>query len=109
LQQSSADALLLVVLPLAALGLVLGRRNRAMLIVAANVGTVIFSGAFFFGEARYNVPYAPFALLLSVVGVYELLSRVWRFVRRRATRRRMASPVRPYAAPSLEPTSREAA
>ena len=82
LQEASANALLFGVLPLAALGLVLGRHNRTMLIVAANLVTVVISAAFFFGEARYNIPYAPFALLLAVVGAYEVQSRVRRVVRR---------------------------
>jgi hypothetical protein len=83
LQRSFADALLFGVIPLSVLGLVLGRRNRTMLIVAANLATVVVAAALFFGEARYNVPYAPFALLLAVVGLYEVLDRSWRFLRRR--------------------------
>jgi hypothetical protein len=92
LQDGFADTLLSGVLPLAALGLALGRRNRTLLIVAANLTTIIVSGAIFFGEARYNIPYAPFALLLAVAGVYELVTRARRFVRRRLAARRRAAP-----------------
>ena len=95
LQRSFADVLLFGVLPLSVVGLLLGRRNRTMLIVAANLATVVIAAALFFGEARYNVPYAPFALLLAVVGVCEVLGRSWRFGRRRfgiiATKMRMRS------------------
>lgn len=76
IQPLFADTLLFVVLPLAAIGVLLGRFNRTMLLVLANIVTVIVAAAMFYGEARYNVPYAPFALLLGVVGVYEVSRRV---------------------------------
>ncbi len=94
LQRSFADALLFGVLPLSGLGLLLGRRNGTMLIVAANLVTVVFAAAFFFGEARYNIPYAPFALLLAVVGLYEVVIRFLRIVRRLRSARRAATPRR---------------
>jgi hypothetical protein len=66
------DALAFVFLPLCAAGLTLGRRNRTMLILAANLVTVPIAAWFFFGEARYHVPYDPFIVILAVVGAYEL-------------------------------------
>jgi hypothetical protein len=69
-------------LPLAALGVLLGRRNAALFVSAANAGTCIFAAAFFFGEGRYHVPYDPFFVLLATVGVYEVVRRVTRRVRR---------------------------
>jgi len=78
--------LLFPVLPLGALGLALGRRNRTMFVLAANLFTLVFAAAFFFGEARYHVPYDPFFLVLAVVGAYELLRRAARHVARRRLR-----------------------
>jgi hypothetical protein len=66
------DALAFVFLPLCAAGLALGRRNRTMLILAANLVTVFIAAWFFFGEARYHVPYDPFIVVLAIVGAYEL-------------------------------------
>jgi hypothetical protein len=97
LQQWFAAALRVVVLPLCAVGLVLGRRNRAMLVLAANLATPIVAAAIYFGEARYHVPYDPFALLLAVVGLYELGRRTAGLARRmrlryaRATNRSIRS------------------
>jgi hypothetical protein len=79
------DILQWVVLPLGAMGLLLGRRNALLYLLAANVVTAVVAAAFFFGEARYHVPYDPFLLLLAVTGGYEVLRRgrslmrgVWR-------------------------------
>lgn len=72
LQDVFARAFEFVVVPLCVLGLVLGRRNATMLILAANIATVVVAAAIFFGEARYHVPYDPFALLLAVVGAHEV-------------------------------------
>ncbi len=57
---------------LSVVGLVLGRKNHTMLVVAANLGTLFIAAAFYFGEARYRTPYDPFIILMSVVGGYEL-------------------------------------
>jgi len=76
------DILLYAGLPLSAIGLTLGRKNKAMYMLLVNIVTIVFTAAFFFGEARYLVPYDPFILLLAVVGCYELYGRIPRFVRR---------------------------
>jgi hypothetical protein len=60
-------------LGLSVVGLVLGRKNHAMLIAAANLATLLVAAAFYFGEARYRTPYDPFVILLAVVGGYELV------------------------------------
>jgi hypothetical protein len=108
LQRTFADAFLNVVLPLAAIGLLLGRWNRTVLLIVANITTLVFAAAVFYGEARYNVPYAPFALLLAVVGVYEILRRaarigraLWRRLPRRAERTLQASEANAGRAPTL--------
>jgi hypothetical protein len=75
LQEYFRDVFIFGVLPLCALGLALGRRNRAMLIAAANLVTVVFTAAVFFGEARYRIPYDSFALVLAVVGASEIYER----------------------------------
>jgi hypothetical protein len=95
LGEAYQDILQRVVLPLAAFGLLLGRRNRLLLILAANVITAIVAAAFFFGEARYHIPYDPFLLLLAVTGGYELLRRGRRIVRRLGWRVRLALSRRP--------------
>jgi hypothetical protein len=82
LQKSFAAALVFGVLPLGALGIALGRRNRTMMVFLANLVTPIIAAALYFGEARYHVPYDPFALLLAVVGCYEL-GRILAFVQRK--------------------------
>jgi len=61
----------------------LGRKNHALFIAAANLWTSILCAAFFFGEGRYHVPYDPFAVLLAVVGCYEVARRVRRWLSRR--------------------------
>ena len=76
-----------VVLPLCALGLLLGPRNATTLILAANLATVVVAAAVFFGEARYHVPYDPFAIVLAVVGAHEVVRRSARFFRLRRYRR----------------------
>jgi hypothetical protein len=82
LQETFRDVLLFAVLPLTAIGLALGPRNRTMLILAANFTTLVIAAAFFFGEARYHVPYDPFAIVLAVVGVRELFVRARRVLSR---------------------------
>jgi len=84
LQRGYATALLYVVSPLALVGIVLGRKNRALFIAAANLCTSVVCAAFFFGEGRYHVPYDPFALLLAVVACHEITRRV-RAARARGT------------------------
>jgi hypothetical protein len=87
------DALAFVFLPLCAVGLVLGRRNRTMLILAANLVTVLIAAWFFFGEARYHVPYDPFIVVLAVVGAYELGRRGLHLLASARARARVPSPV----------------
>jgi hypothetical protein len=88
LQQIYGDVLLNAVLPLAVVGVILGRRGHAMFIAVANIVTVAIAAAMFYGEARYNVPYAPFALLLAAVGVYEISVRTGPMVHRMIDARR---------------------
>ncbi len=94
LQESFARAFEFVVLPLCVLGLVLGARNRTMMILAANLATVAVAATIFFGEARYHVPYDAFAILLAVVGAHEVCRRGISLVRRQRVRRasRLAQP-----------------
>jgi hypothetical protein len=94
LQESFARAFKFVVLPLCVLGLVLGPRNGTTLILAANLATVVVAAAVFFGEARYHVPYDPFAILLAVVGSHEVYRRAISLVRLLQQRRasRLCSP-----------------
>ncbi len=82
LQEAFASVVLYAALPLAALGIALGKRCSALFIAAVNAGTCIFCAAFFFGEGRYHVPYDPFFVLLAVVGCYEVGRRVWWRVKR---------------------------
>jgi hypothetical protein len=91
LQTSFRDALLYAVLPLCGVGLMLGRHNRTAWVAAANLGTAVFSAAIFFSEARYHVPYDPFAILLAVAGAYEVVTRL-------AKRLRLARRPRPIRA-----------
>jgi hypothetical protein len=91
LQEWFARAFRLVVLPLCALGLLLGPRNATLLVLAANLATVIVAAALFFGEARYHVPYDPFAIVLAIVGARELGVRGLAAARR--LRRRSAAVV----------------
>jgi hypothetical protein len=79
LQQVFRNVALYEVLPLSLVGLALGRRNRTTLILGANLATIVIAAAFFFGEARYHVPYDPFALVLAAAGIYELgvRGRAW--------------------------------
>jgi hypothetical protein len=69
------SAVLYGVLPLCAIGLVLGRPDRLKFLTLANVAAVAFASARYYGESRYRVPYDPFAILFAVVGIYELGSR----------------------------------
>jgi hypothetical protein len=78
-----AAATLFVALPLCWLGIVLAPKNRTTLVVAANLVTPIFVAAFYFGEARYRVPYDSFVLLLAVVGVVEGSRRAATLIHRR--------------------------
>jgi hypothetical protein len=76
LQEIYATGLLDLVLPLAAVGIMLARRDRAKVIIVANLVAVVLAAAFFYGEARYNVPYVPFEVLLAVAGCYEMGTHV---------------------------------
>jgi hypothetical protein len=82
LQKAYASTLLYVVLPLAAAGSLLGKRNAALFIATVNLVTCVVCAFFFFGEGRYHVPYDPFALLLGATGVYELGRRAPSVARR---------------------------
>ena len=82
LQVQFAAALKFVVLPLCALGLLLGPRNATLRILAANLLTAVIAAAIYFGEARYHVPYDPFAIVLAVTGAHEVLGRGLRAARR---------------------------
>ncbi len=72
LQNGFAWGVLVVILPLCAVGLVLGRPDRLKLITLANFAAVVVAAARYYGESRYRVPYDPFAILFAVVGAYEL-------------------------------------
>jgi hypothetical protein len=98
LMEFCRDALLYAGLPLCAIGLALGRRNRALFVVATNLLTIVITAAFFFGEARYLIPYQPFILLMDVVGAYELLVRLRRFVARMVRRSSRQPPNGPAVA-----------
>jgi hypothetical protein len=61
---------------------------------------VIIAAWFFFGEARYHVPYDPFVVVLAIAGAYEAwrrmrhgIRRAARWVRRRGARGGEASAV----------------
>ncbi len=99
LQSFFADLLVFGVLPWSAIGIAFGRRNRTMLILVANLFTVVFSAAFFFGEARYHVPYDPFLILLAVAGFYEFFKSARTFASRLRFRRAIARSAR-----ALRPT-----
>jgi hypothetical protein len=90
LMQWSSLAMLYGILPLAALGALLGRKNRTLWISATSVATLLFCAAVFFGEARYHVPYDPFAILLAVTACYEIARRVVARVRRLRRRKALA-------------------
>ena len=74
-QRGFASALLYGLLPLCAIGLVLGRPDRLKLVALANFAAVAVAAARYYGESRYRVPYDPFVILFAVVGVYELGTR----------------------------------
>lgn len=76
LQNGFAAAALFCVLPLCAIGLVLGRRDSMKVITLANFAAVVIASACYYGEVRYRVPYDPFAILFAVVGVYEIVRRI---------------------------------
>jgi hypothetical protein len=62
-----------VVLGFALVGLWPVRRHpAAALAVLAQLGTIVFVAAFFFGEARHRVPYDPLVLVLAVAGLWSL-------------------------------------
>jgi hypothetical protein len=86
LQKWFAIGIRAVILPLCVAGLVLGPRNATMLILAANLVTVVVAAAIFFGEARYHVPYDPFGIVLAIAGGREVVVRVRNLVRRRRFR-----------------------
>jgi hypothetical protein len=75
LQRAFAATILYAGLPLAALGVALGRRSGALFIAALNAATCIVTAFFFFGEGRYHVPYDPFFVLLAVAGGWEIVGR----------------------------------
>jgi hypothetical protein len=89
LMRCSAAVMLYAILPLAALGALFGRKNRALWITATSLGTMLFSAALFFGEARYHVPYDPFAILLAVTGCSEIARRTARSLARLRRQRRL--------------------
>jgi hypothetical protein len=61
------------VLGLAALGLFSLRRHpAAALAIRAHLGTILFVGTFYLGEARYRVPYDPLLLVLATVGLWRI-------------------------------------
>lgn len=66
------DVLLYAGLPFCLWGLLLGKKNWTLYVLATNLFTIVFTAAFFFGEARYLIPYDPFILLLAVVGCHEV-------------------------------------
>jgi hypothetical protein len=103
LMRGFAAALKFVVLPLAGLGLILGPWNEATRILATNLLTVVVAAAIFFGEARYHVPYDPFALVLAVSGAYATVGRVGqalaRFQYRRSRREPLGAPLAQSASP----------
>jgi hypothetical protein len=82
LQEDFRALLKFVIFPLCLLGLALGPRNKATLILAANLTTVVVAAAIFFGEARYHVPYDPFAIVLAITGAHEVIRRVLGSIRR---------------------------
>ncbi|HUT78863.1 MAG TPA: hypothetical protein VM285_14295 [Polyangia bacterium] len=61
--------------PLACIGLlvVVRRFNPGLEIAALHVGTMVYSAAAYFGEARYRVPYDPLLILLAVAGILTLI------------------------------------
>jgi hypothetical protein len=99
LQEYFRNVFVVVVLPLCAAGIVLGRHNRAMLIAVANFVTIVFTAAVFFGEMRYRVPYDSFSIVLAVVGACALYERarslVGRLRRRRRSRKSYGASPRP--------------
>jgi hypothetical protein len=89
LSATFATATLFAVLPLCAIGLVLGRRDRLKIVTLANFAAGIVGSALYYGESRYRVPYDPFAILFAVVGVYEMgryVAQLTGFLRRWARR-----------------------
>jgi hypothetical protein len=76
LQQGFAVGVLYAVLPLCAVGLLLGRGDRTKFVILANFAAVVVASARYYGEARYRTPYDPFAILLAVVGVHQLGGRL---------------------------------
>lgn len=90
LEEVFRDVILYGVLPWCCVGLVLARRCRTKLILAANLFSLVVAAAFFFGEARYHVPYDPFAIILAIAGIDEVGTRIARVVRRLKVRRRTA-------------------
>jgi hypothetical protein len=89
-----ASGALYGVLPLCAIGLVLGRPDRLKFLTLANFGAVAVAAARYYGESRYRVPYDPFAILFAVVGLHELGARAGT-LRRRLRAGRAGPPSRP--------------
>jgi hypothetical protein len=71
---ASKDVLLAIVCPLALLGLVscFRKPTAVLVVIAAHVLTALVTAGFFYGEARYRVPYDVFLLLLALEG-----ARAW--------------------------------
>jgi hypothetical protein len=111
LMEWSAAAMLYAILPFAALGALLGRKNRTLWIATTGLATMLFCAALFFGEARYHVPYDPFAILLAVTGCCEIArrttARLGRFRRgRRSAERAQADHPRAVNSPQLAGAAR---
>ncbi len=76
---ASKDVLLALVCPLALVGMIASvRRPRAVpVVLSAQVLTALVTAAFFYGEARYRVPYDVFLLLLALHGAAVSAPRAW--------------------------------
>ncbi len=82
LQEIFRDVLRIAVLPWAVVGLALARPGAAKRVMAENLLTPVVAAAFFFGEARYHVPYDPFLIVLALAGAYETVQRMPAIFRR---------------------------
>ena len=79
---ASKDVLLAIVCPLALLGLVscFRRPTAVLVVIAAHVLTALVTAGFFYGEARYRVPYDVFLLLLALEGARAWAPKVTRWL-----------------------------
>ena len=71
----------LVLLPFAAIGLIVLRRRVEAIVLVANFLTAIITAALYYAEARYRVPYDPFLIIAAVVGfsgTARYLEQAWR-------------------------------